>query len=173
MEISFILTNALLYGVVLSFSLGVVMLISFEISADMWLSDYPPDVQETYGAMSARGKRFRPLIGILFFGTVIAIVALSFSALRGGLGENPRFQHYFLTSYVVLMVFNLFDLLIVDWLIFVSVQPRQVVLPGTEGMAGYRDYGFHFRGFLVGIVFSALGAAIMSAMALGIQSIAS
>jgi len=25
-----------------------------------------------------------------------------------------------------------------------------VVLPGTEGMAGYKNYAMHFRGFLIG-----------------------
>jgi len=39
-------------------------------------------------------------------------------------------------------------------------QPRFIVLlPGTEGMAGYRDYRFHFRRFLHGIPAVALGSA--------------
>jgi hypothetical protein len=48
----------------------------------------------------------------------------------------------------------------------VYCQPRFVVVPGTEGMAGCRDYRFHFRGFLIGIpvvlLASALAAAVVS-----------
>lgn len=164
------LPNAYLYGVLLSLALGAVMLISFAIAPDMWLGDYPPDVQQAYGPMSAKGKRYRPIIGILFLGTAFAVVALSFGALRDAGPADPSFVDYLLTSFVVLMVFNLFDLLIVDWLIFVTIQPKRIVLAGTEGMAGYKDYGFHFRGFLVGIVFSAVGAALISAIAFALQS---
>jgi len=171
MEISLMLLNALMYGVLLSLGLGAVLLLSFAIAPDMWLGDYPPEVQQAYGPMSAKGRRYRPLVGILFFGTVFAIVALSFGALRDGGPADPSFVEYFLTSFVILMVFNLFDLLIVDWLIFVKIQPKRIVLPGTEGMAGYKDYGFHFRGFLVGIVFSTVGAAIITAIAFALQSI--
>jgi hypothetical protein len=34
------------------------------------------------------------------------------------------------------------------------------VLPGTEGMAGYRNYGFHFRGFLIGIPIVLAGSVL-------------
>jgi hypothetical protein len=41
-----------------------------------------------------------------------------------------------------------------------------MVLPGTEGMAGYGSYWFHLRGFLMGVPIvlaaSALFAAIVS-----------
>lgn len=37
-------------------------------------------------------------------------------------------------------------------LVFVTLQPCFVVLPGTEGLQGYRDYGFHFRQFLKRVV---------------------
>jgi len=37
---------------------------------------------------------------------------------------------------------------VLDWLIFVTIQPDFVVIPGTEGLAGYKDYGFHFLGGL-------------------------
>lgn len=170
MDTSALLLNALPYGALLSFALGAVMVMSFAIAPDMWLGDYPPDIRQVYGSMSARGKSYRPLIGTLFFGTVIAVVALSFSALRGASPADPSFADYFVTGLVVLTVFNLFDLLIVDWLVFVAIQPARIVLPGTEGLDGYQDYGFHFRGFLVGIVFSAAGAAIMAAIAFAIQS---
>lgn len=41
-------------------------------------------------------------------------------------------------------------------------QPRSVVLPATEGMQGYRNYRFHFRGFLIGIPVVLLGSALVS-----------
>lgn len=40
---------------------------------------------------------------------------------------------------------NAWDVVVIDWLIFVTIQPDSVILPGTIGAAGYSDYAFHFR----------------------------
>jgi hypothetical protein len=76
----------------------------------------------------------------------------------------------FLTAFVHLFVmfslFNLLDLFILDWAL-VAMHPSFIVLPGTEGLAGYRDYGFHFRGFLIGTVLvltSVLIAGVVAAL---------
>ena len=87
--------------------------------------------------------------------------------------EDPfNFFAAFLTDFFVLFTFNLVDLLIIDWLIFVTLQPSVIILPGTEGMAGYKDYRFHFIGFLKGILFSAAFALVVAAAALALQSLA-
>jgi hypothetical protein len=40
---------------------------------------------------------------------------------------------------IVLTLFNLVDAVIIDWLILLVLWPGLGVLPGTEGMAGYKD----------------------------------
>jgi hypothetical protein len=40
---------------------------------------------------------------------------------------------------------HVIDLVVFDWLVFCTLQPRFVVLPGTEGMPEYRDYLFHLK----------------------------
>jgi hypothetical protein len=59
--------------------------------------------------------------------------------------------------------FNILDWVVLDWSL-VYWQPRFVVLPGTEGMAGYRSYWFHFRGFLIGIPIVLMGSALLAAI---------
>ncbi|MEU8824647.1 hypothetical protein [Streptomyces sp. NPDC048636] len=46
---------------------------------------------------------------------------------------------------VYFLSLTLFDLLVLDWWLFCTVQPRFMVLPGTEGMPEYRDFGFLAR----------------------------
>jgi hypothetical protein len=72
-------------------------------------------------------------------------------------------------TFVMLMVFNLVDLLVLDWLIFVTIRPRIIVLPGTEGMEGYRDYGFHFRAFLKGVVESLVASLLVAGFVIAID----
>lgn len=163
-----LLANAILYGLILTLILGIVMLLSFLIAPDMWVGDYPPDIKEKYGEMGPRARRFRPFVALLFFGSILVIVMLSLRSLYTMAQGNVSFLDYFLSAFITLMVFNLFDLLIADWLVFVRIQPKGIVLPGTEGMAGYKDYAFHFRGFLVGIFFSAVGALVCALIALAL-----
>jgi hypothetical protein len=166
MSFTFLILNALQFGILLSVILSSVLLVSFAIAPDMWVGDYPPDIQERYGEMSDRAKRYRPLIAIFFFGAFLICTALSIIRLRALSPVEVGFLGYTLSTFIVLMTFNLYDLLIADWLIFVTLQPKQIILPGTEGMAGYKDYAFHFRGFLVGILFCVGGAIIFALVAM-------
>jgi hypothetical protein len=53
----------------------------------------------------------------------------------------------FLSAAGVIFLFNL-----VDWLIVRTITPKFMVLPATEGMTGYKNYGMHFRRFLIGTI---------------------
>jgi hypothetical protein len=155
--------DALVYGLVLSLILTVLVVVSGFIALDMFVGDYPPDVKQRYGPMSPRAARLRPYVAALLFTAVLVIPMLGLFALQADLEYVP-FLPALVFSIINLLVFNLFDLIILDWLLFCTIQPRAMVLPGTEGMAGYRDYRFHFIGFLKGLGFSAVGGLLIAAL---------
>ena len=165
-----IITRALVNGAWLSLVLTVIMLISGLIALDMWVGDYPPDVKQKYGPMSPRAARARPFVAVAVFGAVLLIPILGLFALRTELGSVP-FLAALVFGAVAVFVFNLYDLLILDWLLFCTIQPRAMVLPGTEGMAGYRDYRFHFIGFLKGLGFCAAGGLVIAGLWALIQAL--
>lgn len=162
--------DALVYGLALSLVLTVLLVVSGAIALDMFVDNYPPDIKQKYGPMSARAARLRPYIVALLFITFLAVPMIGLFALRAELGSVP-FLAAFAFSGITLVVFNLFDLIILDWLFFCIIQPRAMVLPGTEGMAGYRDYRFHFIGFLKGLGFSAVGGLLIAALWAALQAI--
>jgi hypothetical protein len=165
-----LLSRALINGAWLSLTLTVIMIISGFIALDMWVGDYPPDIREKYGPMSARAARARPFVAVAVFGATLVIPILGLFSLRAELGSVP-FVAALAFAALAVFVFNLYDLLILDWLFFCTVQPRSMVLPGTEGMAGYRDYRFHFIGFLKGLGFCAVGGLVIAALWMGLQLI--
>ena len=153
--------NALICGLLLSLGLTIIMIISAAAAPDMWVGDYPPDIRQKYGPMSPRAARLRPFVAVLFFLVVLVIPILGLSALSAREGQ-VAFLPAFAFSALTLLVFNVFDLIVLDWILFCTIQPRQMILPSTEGMAGYRDYRFHFIGFLKGLGFCAVGGLLIA-----------
>jgi hypothetical protein len=152
----------LLHGLIISLLLTVVLMLSLMINAEMWLNDYPPDVREKYGQMSDETRRQRGPLAAAFFGVIIITLSIGVGKILSASPGESVFFALFVYSFVALFTFNLYDLLILDWLIFVAIQPKFVILPGTEGMSGYKDYSFHFKGFLVGIGYSTAAGLLVA-----------
>lgn len=62
----------------------------------------------------------------------------------------------------MLFIGNAYDLLVLDWLVICYITPDLVVIAGTEGNPGYKDYKFHFYGFLKGLVITFVLGLIIS-----------
>ena len=154
-------SNALIYGLVLSLVLTLLTAISGTIALDMFVDDYPPDIKKKYGPMSPRAARLRPYIATLLFITVLVVPTIGLFALQAEI-DSVSFLPAVIFSGIALLVFNTFDLIILDWLFFCTIQPRSMVLPGTEGMSAYRDYRFHFIGFLKGLGFTVVGSLLIA-----------
>jgi hypothetical protein len=160
--------DAVFYGLVLSLVLTILTVVSGTIALDMFVDDYPPDIRQKYGPMSPRAARLRPYVAALLFITVLVVPIIGLFALQAEILAVP-FLPALVFSVTTLLVFNIYDLIILDWLFFCTIQPRAMVLPGTEGMAGYRDYRFHFLGFLKGLGFSAVGGLLIAVFWLILQ----
>lgn len=167
---SALVNAALLNGAVLSITLVVIMFISGMLALDMWVGDYPPDVREKFGPMSARARRLRPYFAAAVFLVVLLIPIMGLADFRSASG-TVAFLPALVFGILTVFVFNLFDLLVLDWLLFCTIQPRSMVLPGTEGMAGYRDYRFHFIGFLKGLGFCLVGGIVIAILWTGVQAL--
>lgn len=134
----------------------------------MWLEDYPPDIQRVFGPMSDEARRRRFQLGIPVILGAVAIVILATLHLVRGVPETAAFLPLAIHTFALLMSFNLVDLLLIDWLLFVRIQPDWVVLPGTGGLAGYSSYGWHARAFFkgtLGIAVVSLGAGLLGHLA--------
>lgn len=130
--------------------------------------DYPKDIQENHTIpeptplQKRNAKLFQIIASLAIFGALFLFGFLQFR------GDRTGFLTILLFTFIVVFTWNVVDLLLMDWLIVCTVTPKWIVLPGTEGCAGYKDYGFHFKGFLIGCVYSCLMALIVSGILYGI-----
>jgi hypothetical protein len=168
MNIMQLLQLGLVWGTVFGLVFSAAMLIIGRINAEMILNDYPPDVRAKYGPMSEATRKQANMVTLPLLATLGLVVALGLGQLRNLSGELT-FIETLIVSTVIFQMWNLLDLVLLDWFLLMTLKPKFMILPGTEGMAGYRDYWFHFRKFLNGIVFTFILALVVTVVALGVE----
>ena len=159
-----IISNALVFGVVLGSILFTTILVVVRINPEIMLRDYPPDVQAEHGPMSDRSKRQKLSAATLVLAVMFGVIVASLAPILGDAEAAGLFPTMFVHFFVMFSVINVLDWLVLDWLIVVSIRPSFLILPSTEGMAGYRDYAFHFRGFLIGIPITLAASLLLAAL---------
>ena len=158
----------LMWGAVFGVVFSVAMLIIGRINAEMILNDYPPDIRAKYGSMSDRSRKQANKVTLPLLATLGLVLALGLGQLREISGALT-FVETLIVSTVIFQMWNLLDLVLLDWFLLMTLKPRFMILSGTEGMAGYSDYMFHFRKFLNGIVFTFILALAVTVIALGVE----
>jgi hypothetical protein len=140
----FSLKRVLVDGTILNLLLTIVVYGSIYVNPLFWVSDYPPDIQEAVGSVDLPiGQKL--IAGVLFLCIVVGVPLYSNAKLRRQNNGELSFLAAFIHSALIFFYFAVWDLVVLDWLVFVTIQPDFIVIPGTEGLAGYRDYWFHFK----------------------------
>ena len=168
MSIMQLIQLGLLWGTVFGVVFSIAMLIIGRVNAEMILNDYPPDIRAKVGPMSEKTRKQANLASLPLLATLGLVVILGLSQLRNLTGELT-FLNTLIVTTIIFQMWNLIDLVLLDWFLLMTLKPHFMILPGTEGMAGYKDYGFHFRKFLNGIVFTLILSLIVTAIALGVE----
>jgi hypothetical protein len=154
-----------LYGIVFSLLFSALLLVMIKINPEGLVDGLPPDIKARYGPVSEKTQRQHKPFVLLFFLIMLGVPLLSIRRYSLMTGGAPTFLDVFVIIFTLFLVFNIVDLLILDWLIFCTITPKFIVLPGTKGMAGYKDYGFHFRGFLKGCVICFVSGLVFAGIA--------
>jgi hypothetical protein len=157
-----VIRESVIIGMVLSTFLTIMVVVSFIINKEMWLQDYPPDVKARWGPISGKARRQHTVFAVAFFGVMISAMIYDVIRLEQVLGTLPPFPAIFVSIVIVFALFNLVDAVIIDWLILLVMWPGLAVLPGTEGMAGYKDVRRWTINLLKGFVLAPLAGVLVA-----------
>ena len=146
-------------GALLSGVLGALILGSLYYNAEIWHQDYPPEVREKAGPMSPAAKRQRAVLAVPLFLTALGVPVYSNLKLKRRNRGDLSFSSTFVNAYAVGQTWNIFDLLVIDYLLY-KLRPDFAVLPGTGGMAAYDDFSFSGKGFLKGLWLGAIPSTV-------------
>jgi hypothetical protein len=149
-------------GAILSILASLLIIFILWLNPRIMLQNYPQDVQTKAPPKTPQEKRLTLFLGIPFLLLLIAVPFISSLTLKQQMQGQISFWTLLIHAFGVAFIFNLVDWLILDWLMFCAITPKFVIIPGTAGLASYKDYFFHFRSFLIGSVISAAAGLIIA-----------
>ncbi|MBQ9157276.1 MAG: hypothetical protein IJ137_10910 [Eubacterium sp.] len=126
------------------------------------LHDYPEDVRkasklsEPDSRQKRNAKIFSGIGSIIIFG---ALILFGLTYFRNGKAE---FSMIFCFLFIIAMSWNVIDLLVMDWLLVCTLRPAWLIIPGTENCSSYEDFGHHFKGFLIGCLYTTIMALVFA-----------
>ena len=151
-------------GALLSVLASTCLLLLLRFNPRAFLGHYPKEIRELVPPRSKKERLMSILLGLL-----IGIPFTWALLWRTATLESHSFWDRFAYAFGVLFIFNLVDLLILDWLIVCKFKLRWVVLPGMEHIAMPIPYLHHFKEFLMGTVGLVIVGLAIAAL-LSIQS---
>ena len=151
-------------GALLSAVASTYLLVLLRFNPRIFLGHYPKEIREIVPPKSEKERRMSILLGVplglLFIGSTFASALLWRASAQGSLSFWELFAHVF----GLFFLFNLVDLLILDWLIVCMFTPRWLIIPGTEHIVMPKEYLYHFKGFLMGTIVSLIGGLAIAAL---------
>jgi hypothetical protein len=139
---------SLIFGLAYAAFLTVLILGSMRWNLEIWYDDFPDPIKARYGHPPAQSQKARRIFSI-----VLAVFLLGLP-LVGLWWINLRIEGAFpfparaFAAYLIVGLFQLVDLLGIDGLLGMVIDPRWLRLPGTEDGPSYWTFGRHWRDFL-------------------------
>lgn len=154
MNVTVIVTELLIMFLVFGF-LVIGMLL---ISPLSFVSDYPPEIQETYYRSQNKEATREKLNTLMLIKKVIALIAFMFLfAWMLHIAGAQTFTQGVLLAYVYMIALFAWDTFFLDWVLFANI--KRIRLPGTEHMdKEYHQKWFHVKACIPAVpVFAVMG----------------
>lgn len=152
------LSAALVHGALLCAWMTFIVLGSLRHDPRIWRDDAPKPVQELLGPMSPETRRRRAWWGVLM---AVGLVGLAAHLMIAGVPNTATIPERLLAAYVMFELFNLYDAIVLDIGVLLLWAPDWAFVPGTKGHPSLRDWKFHVRAYLIGVLAGVPFAALV------------
>lgn len=140
-----------------------IVLASLAYNPRVWVQDFPNEVQAEMEPLSRGERLVRALLAAVLVLVVVGIPLASVLRIKsttGGVGFRDAFTHL----WVVFMVVNIVDLVIIDVLIGRWWRPDILDLPDIESVGQHLTYRFHVVEHLKGTVMLTALALVLGSL---------
>lgn len=153
--------NLLTHLIIYNLTISVILYASLAYNPRMWMHRMPPEVVRKVPPRTPGEKRLLWIFGVPFLLLLVIYPIVYVSQ------QDTGFLNTFLIFMAFFAGFAVWDTLVLDLLIFCTLTPRFVLMPGTE-RGDYANKKYHLasgaKGLVISIVFSAVSAAIFAVL---------
>ncbi len=138
-----IILHGSIYAIILNLYLFTIMM---TLSPRIWAyTDYPKSITDVVAPQTSREKKIAGVITIPFLLISLGLPVLSTIMLEASAGGVITLLDAFLNTYIILLIGNISEVLILDLLIVGTITPDSVVIPGTEDLreTEYKAFRLH------------------------------
>jgi hypothetical protein len=126
------------------------LVLMLRFNCRLFLRHYPEELRKIVPPKSKHERQMSVLFGVPFVLLLLGFPYVSTRLWQSASQGRSSFWELFAHAFGVFFLFNLVDLLVLDWLIVCWYVPSWTILPGTEHIARTQPYFHHFKGFLIG-----------------------
>lgn len=144
------------YGLLQALLLSLLILGSLYMQPRIWLQDLPSEMQKKIPPKTSREEKLSYFVLTIF---LIVIIVVPIVAILD-YGSAISFLQAWMITLGIYLIFNLTDLLIIDWLIVCTITPKFIRIEGVE-IGVYRNYLRHLKDFFKGLVLVTIFSALM------------
>lgn len=163
MVIGLLVKRILIDGAVLTAVAAPILVLTLYINPRLALSDYPADVQAAVPPRTKSEVLQGALLSIPFLLVAVAVPLYSTWLLNLQNGGTITYWMAFVTIFGIHSLFSFFDLIVLDMWMFCTWTPSFLVIPGTEGMPGYKDWRMHVKAHMTtGLLVLVIAAALLA-----------
>lgn len=151
MTLSF--AQVLMDSLLLTAVFTLVVMGSLYLNPRLWLQDYPAEMRAKVPPLTRREKLAQYVLTALFVLACGGALAYAGSRLLIANGGTVSLLTAYVHIALMLNFVNLFDAVVLDYLLLARLKPRFAILPGTEGLEYlFDDLGMHWRNYLKGVM---------------------
>ena len=149
MIIRHIIIHGSIFAVIVN---SYIFLVMITISPRVWgYTDYPQVIKDKVPPQTKKEKLTAAIIGLPWITFVLGYPIYSTYLLKVKLGGNISILIAFCNLFILFLMANVGDLVILDWLIISKITPKFVIIPGTK-IEDYKDFSHHYKGHAWSIV---------------------
>lgn len=138
----YFLIHCFIYAAIYTATLLIIVLKNPRLLLECYPEEIKYQVKPKTLYEAAIAKKYKTIFVIVC--VMYPFIVTCFNSLKYGW----EFWQTALFSFRLMTFVNIYDLLIIDWLIFCTITPKFVIISGTSGNEGYKNYNIHFFNFL-------------------------
>jgi hypothetical protein len=154
-----IIVNAIIDAIVISIIFYGGLFLMIKINPRIQLHNYPPQIKNTVPPKTAKERKLFLLLALPILVLIIMYIIIS---LYLKINDPATYIEVLLYWIFVYFIMACIDLFICDYLIFCTITPRFIIIPGTEGNSGYKNKSYHTKTIPKMIMVIIIGALLTS-----------